>query len=118
MKCVVADLPFGAARPKVFEQRILRYPLKEIVDYIDGDDRKREEVMNTMSYFDTVNLATRCEVPTLLTLGERDPAVRPFEVESIFEVLPGQKRMERLDWGHDWHPSMVNRNRDWMLSHV
>ncbi len=118
VKSVVGDLPFGAARPLVFGQKLIRYPLKEIVDFMDEAEGNRSDAMHTMAYFDTVNLATKCNVPTLLTLGERDPAVKDFEVESIYAALPGVKHLERIDWGHDWHPSMVERNQEWMLKHA
>jgi hypothetical protein len=26
--------------------------------------------------------------------------------------------MKVYDWGHDWHPEMVETNRDWLLSHI
>ncbi len=118
IKCVVADMPFGAARPIVFARDIHRYPLREAIDWWGTDSKKREAAMRTMSYFDTVNIATRCKVPTLVTFGFKDPAVKEFEVRSIFEALPGLKEIDAVDGGHDWHPSMVERNREWLSAHL
>ncbi|HXH59873.1 MAG TPA: acetylxylan esterase [Fimbriimonadaceae bacterium] len=117
-KCVCADMPFGAAREIVFSRPIHRYPLKEVVDYMDQSETHRKNAMRTMSFFDTVNIAALCKVPTLLTYGSKDPAVREFEVRSIENALPGEKRVDEIDGGHDWHPTMVDRNREWMLSHL
>ena len=118
VKCVCADLPFCAARPVVFAEDVRRYPLKEVADYMAESEENRERAMRTMAFFDTVNLATMCEVPTLVTVGLKDPFVKPFEVRSVYEALAGEKRLDKIDGGHDWHPSMVERNRDWLLGHL
>lgn len=115
VKCVAADFPFLSAMPWVLSHRIHRYPLKELVDFSDSLPLGREVVGHTLSYYDTVNQATRCKVPTLVTLGLKDPAVKPEQVRAVYEALPGEKELVELDWGHDWHESMVERNRDWML---
>jgi cephalosporin-C deacetylase len=107
-------MPFGAARPVVFSRDIHRYPLRELIDWWSGDPARRTAAMRTMSYFDTVNMATYCKVPTLVTYGTKDPAVREFEVRSVFEALAGEKEIAAIEWGHDWHESMVDRNRQWL----
>ena len=114
VQCVVADMPFGAARPHVFNKNIRRYPLKEVADWMAQSDEHRRKAMRTMSYFDTVNLATECDVPTLVALGLHDPAVKSYEVLSVLEALPGEKELVEIDCGHEWHPSMVERNSEWM----
>ena len=115
VKCVTADFPFLAGMPWVLSQRIHRYPLKELVDFADSLPLGRNVVGHTLSYFDTVNHARFCKVPTLVTLGLKDPAVRPEQVRAVMSALPGEKELAELDFGHDWHPSMVDRNRDWLL---
>ena len=118
VKAVCADLPFCAARPVVFSRKIKRYPLKELFDWWGDDTGKRKAAMDTMAFFDTVNLATECKVPTLVTVGLKDPAVKPFEVSSVYEALAGEKRLDEIDGGHDWHESMLERNREWLAEHL
>jgi cephalosporin-C deacetylase len=77
-----------------------------------------ERVLNTIAYFDTMHQATHCRVPTLVSLGEKDPAARPENVEAIYAALPGKKRLVRYDWGHDWHPAMIETNRAWLKEHM
>ena len=115
VKCVAADYPFLAAMPWVLAQRIFRYPLKELTDFADSLPLGREVVGHTLSYFDTVNHATRCQVPTLVSLGLKDPAVRPEQVRAVHEALAGHKELAEIESGHDWHPCMIERNRDWLL---
>ncbi len=118
VRAVVADLPFLGGMPWVLSGSVHRYPLKELTDFMASMPLGREVVGHTLSYFDTVNQATRCRVPTLVTAGLKDPAVRPAQVEAIHRALAGPKAYVSLDWGHDWHPSMVARNSDWLTEHL
>ncbi|MFN3729277.1 MAG: acetylxylan esterase [Fimbriimonadaceae bacterium] len=118
IKAVCADMPFLSAMPWVFSQPVYRYPLKEVSDFMETIPVGRERVLHTLSYFDTLNMATRCSVPTQVSLGLKDPAVRPPTVKAVYEALPGPKRLIEYDWGHDWHPEMVGRNRDWLMTYL
>ena len=31
---------------------------------------------------------------------------------------PREKNLVEYDWGHDWHPEMVENNRRWLLDHL
>jgi len=118
IRAVCADMPFLGGMPWVFDRPVLRYPLKELSDFMDEIPLGKETVLHTLSYYDTVNQATECKVPTLVTLGLKDPAVRPEQARAVFEALRGEKELVELDWGHDWHPSMVDRNQVWLLRHL
>lgn len=113
VKAVCADLPFLSAMKFALSRNAHRYPLKEVVDYMETEPLGREKVWHTLSYFDTMNQATRCAKPTHLSLGLRDPAVRPEAVEAVYRALPGVKELVQLDAGHDWHPTIVEANRAW-----
>ncbi|MEQ1934640.1 MAG: acetylxylan esterase [Fimbriimonadaceae bacterium] len=115
VKTVCADMPFLSAMAVTLNNPIYRYPLKELLDFADKIPIGMERVKFAVGYYDTLHQATRCQVPTLVSLGEKDPAVRPLNVEAVFEALPGDKRLLRYDWGHDWHPDMIENNRNWML---
>ncbi len=115
IKAVCADMPFLSGIHHTIMQTVYRYPLKEIRDYMDMITLGEARVLNTLSYFDTMNQATRCRVPTLVSMGLKDPACRPNSVQATFDALPGEKKLEVYDWGHDWHPDMVQNNRDWLL---
>ncbi len=115
VKAVCADLPFLGGMNRMLFKHVYRYPLKELQDWVTETHITGEStVLHTLSYFDTLNLATRCRVPTHVSLGLKDPAVKPEQVRAIFEALPGEKVMQEYDWGHDWYPPMVENNRDWL----
>jgi len=114
VRAVAADMPFLGAMSFAFSRTAHRYPLKELIDFAEATPLGMERVRHTVSYFDTMNQAQFCRVPTQVSLGEKDPAARPEAVSAIYEALPGEKRLIRYDWGHDWHPEMVENNRSWL----
>jgi cephalosporin-C deacetylase len=118
IRCVCADMPFLGGLSHVLQRQAYRYPLKELTDYADHIPLGMERIMNTISYFDTIHFATRCQKPTLVSAGTKDPSVRVDQAQSIFEALPGEKTLHIYEWGHDWHPDMVDNNRLWMLQHL
>jgi cephalosporin-C deacetylase len=115
---VCADMPFLGGMSQVLAGRVYRYPLKELIDLSGTVPNGIEQIQRTISYFDTLNVATRCVKPTHVTLGLKDPAVKPPSVEAIFEALPGRKLLRRYDVGHDWYPAMVENNRQWLLENL
>ncbi|MER3462738.1 MAG: hypothetical protein C4342_07100, partial [Armatimonadota bacterium] len=119
VKCVVADMPFLSAMRHVFSMPVYRYPLKEVTDYVQTIPLGMERVMHTISYFDTVNLATRCSRPTQVSLGLRDPAVKPECARAVYNALAtADKRLIEYPGGHDWDAGMVERNLEWMNNHL
>lgn len=118
VRAVVSDLPFLSAMPWVLSRQIFRYPLRELVDAMDDAPLGWERGRYTLSYFDTVNLATRCQVPTRVTLGLKDPSVRPEQARAVFEALPGEKQLREYDAGHDWHPDMIPEALRWLEDHT
>ncbi len=118
VKAVCADMPFLCQIATQLEGAVYRYPLKEVADFMDQIPLGRDRVLNTVSNFDTVSQAAFCQVPAQVSLGLKDPAARPDHVRAAFEVLPGTKRLKVYDWGHDWHPEMVESNREWFADHL
>ncbi len=115
VKAVCADMPFFSAIVQTLKRQFYRYPLKELMDYMEELPLGEARVMNTLGYYDTLHHAQHCKVPTLVTLGQKDPACRPDAVTSVYQALPGEKKLIEYPGGHDWDPAMVANNRDWAL---
>lgn len=115
VRAVCADMPFLCAMRETLANRLYRYPLKELQDLYEDIPLGRERVLNTISYYDTVNFATRCTKPTHVSLGLKDPSARPDNVRAAYRALPGISRLVEYDHGHDWHPDMIEANRTWLL---
>lgn len=118
IKAVCADMPFLSGITNTIMNTVYRYPLKELRDFMDSIPLGEARVLNTLSYFDTMNQATRCKIPTHVSLGLKDPACKPDTVRAVYDALPGMKELSVYDWGHDWHPDMVANNRNWLLENL
>ncbi len=118
VRAVCADMPFLSSITHTITQTVYRYPLKELRDFMESIPLGEARVLNTLSYFDTVNQATRCKVPTHVSLGLKDPACRPETVRAVYDALPKVKALKEYDWGHDWHPEMVMANRNWLVEQM
>lgn len=115
-KKVIADLPFLSDMGNTLARDVYRYPLKELTDFAATVPLGMERVMHTISYFDTAHQATRLTKPVLVSLAEKDPAVRASSVRAVFENLPAEdKRLIEYPTGHDWHPDMIETNREFLL---
>jgi len=118
VKAVCADMPFLGAMHDTLMKNVYRYPLKELMDFMSTIPDGQNRVLETLAYFDTMNQATRCAKPTLVSLGLKDPAVKPTQARAIFSALAGPKKLVQYRWGHDWHPDMVGNNRRWLLDNL
>ncbi|MCL6624133.1 MAG: acetylxylan esterase [Fimbriimonadales bacterium] len=115
LKVVCGDLPFLSAMRYILSQGVHRYPLKELLDYAMELPLGMERIKNTLSYYDTLNFATRVKVPAQVSLGLRDPACPPETVRAVYEALRVPKRLMEYEGGHDWDLRMVSYNREWMM---
>lgn len=118
IKAACADMPFLSTIGRTLLSQVYRYPLKELRDFMDALPLGEERVLHTLSYFDTVHHARFVTKPTHVSLGLKDPATRPDTVRALFEALAGPKELLELDWGHDWHPQMVEANLNWFAQYL
>ena len=118
IKAVCSDMPFLAGINQTLSGSVYRYPLKELTDFMMNLPVGEARILNTVSYYDTINHATRCNVPTQVSLGIKDPASRPDHVRGVFEALTSVKLLQTYEGGHDWHTEMVENNMCWLNSHL
>lgn len=67
--------------------------LSEIAKYIKRYPEKLEGALETLSYFDIVNLAHRIQVPVLMSVGWKDTVCMPETVYAAYNQLSCSKRM-------------------------
>jgi cephalosporin-C deacetylase len=116
---VCADVPFLAAMPLQIRKASYRYPLKELKDWADARPLGMEQVMGTLSYYDTLNCAGMVRTPVQVSYGTKDPATPAFSVIALGEELPEPKRVIGYqDLGHDWSPEMPANNSHWFRKYL
>lgn len=115
VKAVCSDMPFLSGIGHTLGRSAYRYPLKELADFIETEPVGEARVGFTLSYFDTSHVAALVNVPTQVSLGEKDPACRPDSVELAYNALATpEQRLIRYTGGHDWDPAMVQNNAEWL----
>ena len=79
------------------------YPYQEIADYLRMNPDSREDVENTLAYFDGINLAHRITCPIIVSVGLQDSTCPPETGFAMFDVIAStDKRMYAYDGhGHD-----------------
>ena len=115
VKSVCAEMPFMCGMGDTVKNYAYRYPVKEIADFMDEIPIGEARVMNTISYYDTIYQAEYCKVPTHITVGTKDPSCRLPNVQAMYDNLTCKKHLEIMEWGHDWHPSMILNTKRWFF---
>jgi cephalosporin-C deacetylase len=77
------------------------YPFREIADYLNTHRLRTEEVLATLSYFDSVNTARRSRVPARFSVGLMDPITPPSTVYAAYNAYAGEKTM--TEWAFNGH---------------
>ena len=79
------------------------YPYQEIADYLRLYPDSREQVENTLAYFDGINLAHRITCPIIVSVGLQDSTCPPETGFAMFDaIVSADKKMYAYDGhGHD-----------------
>ncbi len=79
------------------------YPYQEIADYLRMNPESRQQVEDTLAYFDGINLAPRIRCPIIVSVGLQDSTCPPETGYATFDAIgSADKRMYAYDGhGHD-----------------
>lgn len=103
----MAGIPLHAALPDVpflchFGRSVGltdAYPYKEIADLLSAWPQREDQVFETLSYFDGVNLGAYATVPALFSLGQMDQVCPPSTVYAAYHAWGGaDKEMAEYRW--------------------
>jgi len=91
LKVAVAEEPFLCNYP--VSVNITSSPYCELRDYLAHHPEQRSQALETLSYFDCLNLVDRIECPTLVDIGMKDETC-PYEtIIPAFDRIPGPKAL-------------------------
>ena len=79
------------------------YPYQEIADYLRMNPDSRQQVEDTLAYFDGINLAHRITCPIIVSVGLQDSTCPPETGYAMFNAIASEdKKMYAYDGhGHD-----------------
>ena len=91
LKVAVAEEPFLCNYP--VSVNITSSPYCELRDYLAQHPEQRSQALETLSYFDCLNLVDRIECPTLVDIGMKDETC-PYEtIIPAFDRISGPKAL-------------------------
>ncbi len=99
LKAAVAEEPFLCNYPVSAD--LASSPYCELRDYLGEHSEQRETALNTLAYFDCLNLADQITCPTLVDIGMADEVCPYQTIMPVFEQIPGPKALHVYpDLGH------------------
>jgi len=83
-----------------------RDPYQEIAVYCHRYPEREEQVFNTLSYFDNVNLADSIRCPVLMTVGLQDLITPPSTIFAVYNRISTEKELRIYPYGgHESFPT-------------
>ncbi len=109
------DIPFLCNWVKYFKTS--EWP--EIDAWIAADaNRTWETVLETMNYFDALNLADRIQCPVFLGLGLQDDVCPPATIFAVYNRLTVPKEYRVYPEAMHWvGPAHNDARREWIMQH-
>ncbi|MBS3955096.1 MAG: acetylxylan esterase [Methylomicrobium sp.] len=79
---------------------------------VQNYQQQHGSILSTLNYYDAAMSARHIQVPVHIAAALADPAVAPPGQFSIYNALPGEKKLFVLDGGHSEYPRQVEQERD------
>ena len=79
------------------------YPYREVADYLRQNPGNRQQVAETLAYFDGISLAPKVQCPIIFNIGLQDSTCPPETGYALFRAIGSEdKRLYDYDgYGHD-----------------
>ena len=91
VRVAVAEEPFLCSYPVAVD--IAAHPYAELKGYLAAHPTEREAALETLAYFDCLNLADAIKCPTLMNIGMRDEACPYGTIMPVFERIRSLKAL-------------------------
>ena len=99
LRVAVAEEPFLCNFPE--SVKITSSPYRELCDYLADNPDRQSGVMDTLAYFDPVNLVQNISCPTLVDIGMKDETCPFHTIMPVFDNIIAPKGLNVYpDLGH------------------
>jgi cephalosporin-C deacetylase len=94
----------------------------EIAEYVKRYPETLDAVLNTLSYFDLMNLAYRIQVPVRMSVGLKDSICCPEMVFAAYNRIQNEKHIDVFPFsGHEVGEELIRQHmrylETWKSSH-
>jgi len=113
ISCAAADTPWPCNIIWAVEHKIKGYA--QIWELLERNPNLKDEVYESLQYFDPIYLADECKVPTLLAINRTDPTIHQFTAKSLYEQLGGTRCLVEFEGiQHGCSAPVTAIIRDWI----
>jgi cephalosporin-C deacetylase len=118
LKVGVAEEPFLCNYPVATEIG-KKQPYLELSEYLSNNPNEREAVLDTLTYFDPMSLASRITCPVMVNIGMKDETC-PFQtIMPVFERIQSHKAlMIYPDLTHAPCTDFNNHAKNWLDQYI
>lgn len=94
--------------------------ISEIAQYCSHYPDRLGQVLETLSYFDMLNLADRIAIPTMVSVAFKDPICPPETIFPVFERIASPvKELKMYPFiGHSVMPAQRRQGAEFLLKHL
>lgn len=93
--------------------------LSEVASFVERFPEHLDSVLNTLSYYDNMNLAHRIRIPLLVTVGLKDPVTMPETIYAAYNRVEAEKAI--IAYPFSGHTVTGDQNRkalDFIAKHL
>ena len=117
LRAAVAEEPFLCNFPVSVE--VTTRPYHELGDYLKQHPEQRQAVLNTLAYFDPLNLAENIRCPTLMNIGMKDETCPYRTIMPVFEKITAPKALHVYpDLAHSACTDFNTHAIDWLRRYL
>lgn len=117
-RAAMADVPFLCCFPRSVEMHSAG-PFQELVQFFMRWPEHEERAMQTLSYFDCMNLADRIQCPTLVSVALQDTICPPSGIYAALNRMTCPLTVAHYSWnGHEGHYSHFYKKLSFAREHL
>lgn len=114
VRVAVAHEPF-LCNYRVAVETATTGPYLELMDYFRQHPEQRQQGLDTLGWFDPLNLAPMIDCPTFITIGLSDTTCPPETIRPVYERIETLKGVVEIPGaGHGWYHIYREIDRMWL----
>ncbi len=118
VRVAVAHEPF-LCNYRVAVQTATTGPYLELIDYFASNPSLRDPALETLDWFDPLNLAPMIQCPTFVSIGLADTTCPPETIRPMYDRIETLKGVvEMPDAGHGWYYVYRDIDDMWLKRHL
>ncbi|MFW5868020.1 MAG: acetylxylan esterase [Armatimonadota bacterium] len=118
VQCAIAHEPFLCNYPVAVDTATTG-PYLELARHFEENPEVRERALDTLAWFDPLNLAHMIECPTFVSIGLADTTCPPETIRPVYDRIEAFKGLIEIPGaGHGWHYAYRDFDDLWLRRYL